>query len=230
MNVHVLQHVPFEDIGNMRDWIDAHAGGLSYTRFYQDPSLPNPASPDLVIAMGGPMSVNDHERHPWLAEEKTFLRAAIEAGTPVVGVCLGAQLVASAMGAGVYRSPVKEIGWYPVEPLATGDQTFGFPERLRVFQWHGETFDLPRNAVPLARSEAVTNQAFQLGESVIAIQFHLEMTPRAVDALVSHCGHELVEADWIQSRETMAAEPPESYRAAGDVMDSVLDWVTRARA
>jgi GMP synthase-like glutamine amidotransferase len=229
MKVHVLQHVPFEDIGSMHGWIAARADRIGYTRFFEDPALPDPKGVDLVIAMGGPMSANDEARHPWLVAEKAFLRDVIEAGLPVVGVCLGAQLIASAMGARVYRAQETEIGWFSVgsAPDSGRDGVLRFPDPLRVFQWHGETFDLPERAVPLARSEAVRNQAFQLGDRVIAMQFHLEMTPETVDALAAHCGHELVDGPWIQSREAMAAEPSDSYRAAQGMMDAVLAWVTR---
>lgn len=227
MNVHVLQHVPFEDIGSMRGWIESRAGRVRYTRFFENPMLPDLSEIDLVIVMGGPMSANDHARHPWLADEKTFLRNTMEEGLPVVGVCLGAQLIAAAMGARVYRAAEKEIGWYPVESLPASRGGFGFPARLRVFQWHGETFDLPEGAIPLARSEAVPNQAFQLGDRVIAMQFHLEMTPETVDALVDQCGRELVAGRWIQSQAEMASEPSESFRTAQGVMEAVLGWVTR---
>lgn len=210
----------------MRAWIGARGAHVGYTRFFGNGMLPDPPDVDLVIAMGGPMSVNDHAGHPWLVDEKAFLRGAIEAGTPVVGVCLGAQLIASAMGARVYRTREKEIGWYPVESTP-GNAAFGFPAHLRVFHWHGDTFDLPAGAIPLARSEAVRNQAFQLGDRVIAMQFHLEMTPETVDAIASHCGDELVDGRWIQSRAEMGAEPSESYRIAQDVMETVLAWVTR---
>ena len=115
MHVQVLQHVPFEGVGSMADWFQTRGATLHYTRFYEaDARLPDPASCDLIVAMGGPMSVNDESELPWLIEEKTFLRQAIEQGVPVLGICLGAQLIASALGARVQPNAQAEVGWFPV--------------------------------------------------------------------------------------------------------------------
>lgn len=229
MNIHVLQHVPFEDVGSMRAWLVRQADQLTYTRFYyEDATLPDPSVPDLMVVMGGPMSVNDEASCPWLAAEKAFLRRVIERGGAVVGVCLGSQLIASALGARVYRAARKEIGWFPIEAVPVPDGALRFPDGLRVFQWHGDTFDLPEGAVRLARSDAVENQAFQLGEHVIGIQFHLEMTPDTIRALVSNCGSELVPAAGIQTRQELTGEPAASYERAHPLMDAILTRVTLA--
>ena len=152
MRVHVLQHVPFEGLGAIEPWLCARHGTINYTRFYESADLPDMDEIDFVIAMGGPMSVNDERELPWLVAEKRFVAEAIHGGKAFLGVCLGAQLMASALGARVCPGPQKEIGWFDVESIATGADSFQFPERLKVFHWHGETFDLPPGAVRLASS------------------------------------------------------------------------------
>ena len=235
MRAHYLQHVPFEGLGCIESWLQRAGYEVTGTRFYDSEELPAPAEVDLVVAMGGPMSVNDEEQFPWLAAEKRFIRAAIELGRPVLGVCLGAQLIASACGAAVYPNKVKEIGWLPiqgVEPAADDDAgaeqpaTFRFPPFLEVFHWHGETFDLPEGAVRLARSNGALNQAFQLGASVIGMQFHLDTTPDSARALVEHCRAELVPSMYVQSEQRILAAEPAKYRALNEWMDKVLSFIT----
>lgn len=145
MKVHVLQHVAFEGIGSMEGWLKRRAATVTHTRFFTSPALPANPEFDLVIAMGGPMSVHDEAEFPWLAEEKRFLRAAMERQVPVLGVCLGAQLIASALEARVCQGREKEIGWFDVEGQPAAD-AFCFPERIKVFHWHGRPSTFPRGA------------------------------------------------------------------------------------
>jgi GMP synthase-like glutamine amidotransferase len=225
MNVHVLQHAPFEGLGSIRDWLDRLGADLSYTRFYESPALPDPSHVDLVVAMGGPMSVNDEAELPWLRPEKQFIRAAVERGLPVLGVCLGAQLIASALGARVYRNPVKEIGWFPIEATQEG-VSLGLPGTCRVFHWHGETFDLPAGGRRLARSRACENQAFEVSPGVLGLQFHLEMTLKGALDLVEHCGAELVPGPCIQSKDEILGEAEATSVRANAVMDDLLSrWL-----
>ena len=174
---HYLQHVPFEGLGSMAAWLETADYAITGTRLFEGDVLPDARDLDLLIVMGGPMSVKDEAEHSWLVAEKRFVRQTIESGVPVLGVCLGAQLIANAMGAPVYAHTAKEIGWFPVRACATGaSMGFEFPLETTVFHWHGETFDLPTGARLLASSEACRNQAFQLGDHVIGLQFHLETT------------------------------------------------------
>ena len=241
MRAHYLQHVPFEGLGCIESWLHRAGYEVTATRFYDSTELPEPADVDLVVAMGGPMSVNDEEQYPWLAAEKRFIGAAIELGRPVLGVCLGAQLIASACGAKVYPNKVKEIGWLPIQGVApsgangrdgagdTGAEqpaTFRFPPFLEVFHWHGDTFDLPEGAVRLARSNAALNQAFQLGDSVIGMQFHLDTTPDGARALVDHCRAELVPSMYVQAEQRILAAEPAKYGALNGWMDRVLTFIT----
>lgn len=226
MRAHYLQHVPFEGLGSIEPWLQAAGYEITGTRLFDAPVFPRPDEIDLLIAMGGPMSVNDERELPWLVEEKRFVRECIAAGTPVLGVCLGAQLIASALGAKVYPNREKEIGWFPVQTVAPGQDTaFRFPPSIDVFHWHGETFDLPAGAVRLARSEGCEHQAFQIGRSVIGLQFHLETTPASAGALVSHCRHELVPARYIQAEREILDVPADRYVAINALMADVLGYL-----
>jgi GMP synthase-like glutamine amidotransferase len=140
---------------------------------------------------------------------------------PILDVCLGAQLIASALGCRVYRHTVKEIGWFPIETTPEG-AAVGFLQRLDLFHWHGETFDLPAGAVRLARSSVCTNQAFRLGVNVLALQFHIEATPESAARLIRHCADELVPASHVQSADQMRATPPATYEATNRLMDRLL--------
>jgi GMP synthase-like glutamine amidotransferase len=230
MKVHVLQHVAFEGLGSIEAWLHAREAAVAYTHFHVSPTLPALDGIDLVIAMGGPMSVNDEAALPWLREEKRFIRAAIECGLPVLGICLGAQLIANALGARVNPGPHKEIGWFDITATPAGPGCFGFPGRCEVFHWHGETFELPPGALRLARSAACENQAFQVGRNVIGLQFHLETTPASAESIIANCRDELIDAPYVQTEAALRAAPPQTYARANALMDEVLGYLTRAPA
>lgn len=228
--IHWLQHVDFEGLGSMETWARERGHTLRRTRLFAGEVLPEVASFDLLIVMGGPMGVHDEELYPWLREEKTFLRAVIAAGKPVLGICLGAQLLADVLGAQVSANPQKEIGWFPV--TRTGEGAAGgvtgplarlLPERQEVFHWHGDTFTLPENAVRLYSSNACVNQAFVQGK-VIGLQFHLETTAAGVAALIEHCRAELVPAAWIQSEAELLAGQAD-FRQINAWMAALLDYL-----
>ncbi len=225
MKVQVLQHVPFEWIGSMEPWLLERGAEIFTAKLYESDDLPDPATVDLVIAMGGPMSVNDEAGHPWLVPEKAFLREAVQRGVPTLGVCLGAQLIANAHGATVGRNPQPEIGWFPIESVPAPRGTFTFPARLDVYHWHGETFGLPAEASLLASSLACKNQAFQMGDNAIGMQFHLETTPETAALLVENCRDEIVPGEYVQSAEAMLAAPPERYAAINKLSGRILDYV-----
>jgi GMP synthase-like glutamine amidotransferase len=226
MNAHYLQHVSFEGLGSIESWLQAAGYKITKTQFFKSADLPDPDEIDLLIVMGGPMSVNDEDTYPWLAREKQFVRDVIKSGKAVLGVCLGAQLIASAMGARVYRNAVREIGWFPVEGIPSADGTiFNFPPSAQVFHWHGETFELPTGAIRLAGSRGCENQAFQLGRSVIGLQFHLETTQESAREIVNHCRNELLPAEYVQTESEILGAAPGIYRSINDLMGNVLSFL-----
>jgi GMP synthase-like glutamine amidotransferase len=230
MRVHVFQHVPFEDLGSIRDWLNSRGAEVRYTRFYAGEPLPVLEEIDMLIAMGGPMSANDEADLPWLKAEKQALREAIVLEKSVLGVCLGAQLIASALGARVYHNAVKEIGWFPIQGVHGAEPAFSFPAESRVFHWHGETFDLPQSAVHLASSVACTNQAFQFKRHVMGLQFHLEMTVDGLRALVENCRSELTGGPYVQRESELIAIPESHYMATNELMTEILTYLVDSRA
>ena len=222
VRVHWFQHVPFEGLGRLEPRLLRAGCRLSCTRFFENPETPDPTGIDFLVAMGGPMSVNDEAAFPWLAAEKEFIRRHLAAGKPALGICLGAQLFAAACGARVRPNPAKEIGWFPVAGLPPGDPAaFRFPAAFDAFHWHGETFDLPPGAIHLARSRACENQAFQLGRA-IGLQFHLETTPESARALIDRARAELVPGPFVQTEAELLAEPPARYEALHRLLDALL--------
>ncbi len=227
MNVHVLQHVPFEGLGSIESWLATRGAVVQTTHFFDSPRLPSLADLDFIIAMGGPMSVHDEADLPWLKEEKRFISDAVASGKAVLGICLGAQLVANALGARVYPVPHKEIGWLDIESTSSSSELFQFPKKTKVFHWHGETFDLPPEATRLARSAGCENQAFQIGSKVMGLQFHLETTPESAESLIANCRNELVAGRFIQSEEELRKVPASAYARVNALMAEVLAYLTR---
>ena len=223
MRLHWLQHVPFEGLGIIEDWAEERGFDISCTRLYTDEALPEIDTFDWLIVMGGPMGIFDYNDHPWLTEEKEFIELAIDEEKTVVGICLGAQLMADVLGAKVYPGPQKEIGWFPIRRAPAAPALL--PEELIVFHWHGDTFEIPEDAVALATSEPGINQGFVFNDKAIALQFHMETTPESMDAIIEHGGLELVDAPGIQTAEEMRAGLPNIGRvnaAMKHLLDALL--------
>lgn len=183
-SVWILQHVPREGPGLFGQWLADDGIPTTTLRLFDRGVLPRSIAScrGLVIA-GGPMNVDEAGRYPWLAEEIRLIQRAIAERRAVLGICLGAQLIAKAAGARVWHGPTPEVGWCQVEGAEASreDPLFAaFPARYTVFQWHGDTFDLPQGAALLARSRAYPHQAFRLEPHVYALQYHLEVTPAII--------------------------------------------------
>ena len=229
MRIHVLRHVPFEGPGSIVRWARSNGHALSTTELYKGGGLPDLRDFDRLVIMGGPMNVNEEDGFSWLAKEKKFIREVIGAGKSVVGICLGAQLIADVLGAAVYSGPHTEIGWFPVEltdEAATSGLFPSAPPNPTVFHWHGDTFDLPEGAVHLARSEGCENQAFLYDGRVLGLQFHLESTPKSVADIVRNSANSaggIEEGRFVNSAETMLAAGPDMYERINGMMERVME-------
>ncbi len=198
---------------------------MTTTRFFAADPLPTATDMDWLVIMGGPMNIYEHDRYPWLPDEKTFIGRAIESGCKVVGVCLGAQLIADVLGASVYRNRDVEIGWFPVDFLPTAGcpaLRATLPPTLDVFHWHGDTFELPSGAERLASNPVCTNQAFIYKANVLALQFHMELTHDDAATVIDQCRHEIVDGPYIQQADDMLADR-QRFDRTNAVMAALLD-------
>ena len=207
MKIHCIQHVEFETLGTIAEWIEKRKHSLSNTLLYKNENFPGMDNFDLLIIMGGPMNIYEYEKYPWLREEKAFIQETISAGKTVLGICLGAQLIADVLKAEVFNNNYKEIGWFPVFIVKQEiSETFllkNVPEEFTAFHWHGDTFSLPEGAKHLFASEACKNQGFIFSNRVIGLQFHLEMSNMTIWNVIGNCRNELIERKYIQNEEDM---------------------------
>ena len=220
-------HVPFEGPGVMADWIRKKGHRMNYTRFYKGDELPDAASVDMLIIMGGPMDVFDYHVHPWMGDEIDWVKEFIQSGKPVLGICLGAQIIAAALGEEVYPGPHREIGWHNLQFFpALGDfKIFNdLPAPRKVFHWHGDTFNIPDGATRIAASRAFPNQGFIYKNKVMALQFHLEVTPESVKELVENCRDELEEGPHMQSEKEILSEK-KYFQPNQEVLYRFLDYL-----
>lgn len=227
MRVHCFQHVPFEGLGLIAPWMRERGHSVTFTRWWLGETAPAADTYDWLIVMGGPMSVHQHRDYPWLVLEKAALSAAFAADKRVLGVCLGAQLIADVLGAKIVQNREREIGWWPVHAIPIADDVAGsryaFPERATVLHWHGDTFSLPSGATRLADSEACAQQAFAWGERVLGLQFHLEMGAAAIAEIAAGCADELVGGGkWVQTAEALIAGAHEHADAAQALLRRLL--------
>jgi GMP synthase (glutamine-hydrolysing) len=229
MKIHYFQHVPFEELGTIKEWVDSKKHTLTCTQFFKNTSLPDLDGIDWLIVMGGPMGVYDERTLPWLSSEKQFIAEAMRQKKKVLGICLGAQLIASSLGAKVYPNSQKEIGWFPVSLTKDGLSSKFFkhlPEQFTAFHWHGDTFDLPEGSQLLISNSACKHQAFSFGDSVLGLQFHVEVKAENVASLVQHCGDELQDAPWIQSADVIL-KTHNHFESLKTMMYHILDSFAR---
>lgn len=225
MKIRVIQHVDFEGTAGIARWAKSRGAELAVSRPDKGQPFPRQERRDLLIVLGGPMGVGDTQKFPWLVEEKKFLRTALERGEKILGVCLGAQLIAELLGASVTTMTSPEIGWFPVllDDSARSLPWFAsFPESINAFHWHGDTFSIPPNAIALGTSGACANQGFAWGQHVLGLQFHLEATKEWIEGLVERAGHTVVASPSVQERSQLVGTS-ENRGALEKLLDALLD-------
>ena len=232
MRIHYLQHVPFEGLGSIERWAKFNDHSLSATRFYDGEALPRLDQIEMLVILGGPMNIYEEDSHPWLIEEKALIKQALESDTLILGICLGAQLIADALGAKIYRNPHKEIGWFPLEltDQARESQVFrNLPSKFTALHWHGDTFELPAGATHIAKSDGCSNQAFTFdSERVVGLQFHLEWTTVILAATLRSCADDLTEGKYVQTPDEILRDEA-GFSQINDVMEGIIDRFTSRR-
>ena len=226
MNIHYILHERFEGLACIEKWITLNKHQTSVTKTYEKPEFPSEINFDMLIIMGGGMNVEDEDKHPWLSAEKQFIKQAIDEKKIVLGICLGAQLIASVLGRKIYKNKYTEIGWFPVflEPEAHMHGLDFLPGINMVFHWHGDTFDIPRGAKKLASSRYTPNQAFIYKERVMALQYHYEVDEEAVKKMLTHAGHEIKVGEGIQSSEEILLNL-QYVQENNQIMFKLLDYL-----
>lgn len=229
MRLHYFQHVSVEGLGFIGPWARKRGFEVSVTRFFEDESSPPVDSFDWLVIMGGPMNVYEYDRYAWLEGETARIREAIDAGKTVVGVCLGAQLIAAALGGKVTPGHFREIGWFPITLTEAGRAHpwfQGFPELLPAFHWHGDTFSLPDGGTLIASSEGCKHQVFTYGDRVLALQCHLESTREGIDVMLRAFAREMIHGPYVQKADDIRAR----YGLIGEMnrnLERVLDRLPR---
>lgn len=223
----VLQHVDYEDPGYISGWAYARGHTLEFSRVWVPGELfPDPKSVDGLIVLGGPMSVHDEDAHPWLKGEKRFIANAMAAGVPLLGICLGAQLIADVLGARVTPSPAREVGWFPVtfdQNVRLTGMSRPLPKSVTVFHWHGETYELPHGATRIAHSEAVPEQGFIIGDTVVGVQFHLEATPLQLARFAPYLHDEDASLTYVQAPSKIMSVAERHSGEANALLSMILD-------
>ena len=223
MKIAVIEHVHFEGPAQIQTWAVDRGHQLSRFSLFDGEALPSVDSAELFIFMGGSMSVNDENEFSWLVQEKALVRELVKLDKLLLGVCLGAQLIASALGARVYPNKEREIGWFPVYPTI---QPSLFPSEFLAFHWHGETFDLPATATQLLRSEACDNQAFSVGDRTLGLQFHLEVDAESIGTMLKYASSDIRGGVFEQSPPELLRDPTR-FETLKTILYSTLDDFVR---
>lgn len=225
MRIHAIIHAPFEKLGIIENWITEKKYTLTTTHTYDGEQLPDASSFDFLIIMGGPQSPLKLDKYPYLRDEILLAQQAIKKDKAVLGVCLGAQIIAEALGAKTEQSPNKEIGAYPIEVTKEGlnDPLFKlFPSKFDVMHWHNDMPGIPTGAVLLAKSEGCPRQAFSYGDKVYGFQCHLEMTAELVQGMLNHCPEDLLHGKFIRSKDELLST---DYQPINHKMLVALDYL-----
>lgn len=228
--IQIVMNVPFVGAGNIKDWAQRNDFTLEYTRLYNGEELPDVGEFDMAAVMGGTMNIYETEQYPWLEDEKLWLKKVVEAEIPVIGICLGAQLLADVLGGRVERNEHKEIGAFEICRINTAledNLLTGLPEKFFAFQWHGDRFILPEGATLLAESQACRYQAFQYKKHVLGLQFHLDYSVESLQTMFEFCSDDLAgTGEYVQTREDIMAAAgyaEDARRYLADILDRLYD-------
>lgn len=209
MRVHYIQHVPFENLGNIEPWLKHKNFEITSTKVFENHVFPEINEFDFLIVLGGPMNIHEEDQYCWLKEEKKFLKNIIDTQKPILGICLGAQLIADALGSRIYKNTHKEIGWHSInltKEALNSRILIDLPKKLNVFHWHGDTFDLPEGSIRIAKSDACQNQGFIFENRIVGLQFHLESNRQSVINLCTHCKDKLISGEFIQTKDKLLSD------------------------
>jgi len=231
VKIHCLEHLEKETLGNIGTWISQKGHTLTRTLLYEELLFPDPEEFDLLLIMGGTMSVYQEEDYPWLIPEKEFVEKVIDTGKPIFGSCFGAQIIAEVLGGRVTRNKFKEIGWHKVKfperknlgGSISSELPSGMFQEFTAFMWHGDTFEIPAGAVRLFESEACPNQGFIYNKNVLGLQFHPEADRQWIRNLIDNSGHELVEGQYIQSEKEIYGQE-DLFEGSRYLAFSLMDW------
>jgi GMP synthase-like glutamine amidotransferase len=235
MHIHYFQHDHFEDLGFIGDWATTRNFTTTVSRFDLEPYYPDHNEYDWLVVLGGKMGVNDSDDYPWINDEIAFIKQAITKRKIVIGICLGAQLVASALGAKVYRNTEPEMGFRPIQmnAHAANDAIFRhFPAELNVMHMHFDIFEVPVGAVSMAKSMVTPCQAFRFGENVFALQFHFEISESNAQNFIREVTPEIVPGKYVQYPPEMLLNThncPINNRIFSKMLDSISDHSTNLK-
>lgn len=225
MRVHVLEHMDWGGLGVIGEWMQERGHTWTVTRVHAGEPFPGIDDFDLLVILGGVMGVYEEEEHPWLISEKHWIRNVIESDKRILGICLGAQLIASSMGATVKKHEHSEIGWWPVTFTKTAQNhpfLQGINEIYTLFEFHYDTFDVPTNGVLLGGSQACKNQAFAIGDRVVGLQFHPEFNAQIVHFIESKFGAKIQDGPFVKPVSDMMASP-ERFTASKTFLYTLLN-------
>ncbi len=235
LKVHYFQHIAGEGFGSCYSLLKQYHAKITATEFFALPvdrpldieALPQVEDVDLLIIMGGTMSVNDEANYPWLKVEKRWIRRYLSMGKPAIGLCLGGQLIANALGAAVRRNEQQELGLMEVRKVKhVPEQCFELPEQFKVVQWHSETFEIPKGAIHLAENDACRNQMYQIGKNVLGFQFHPEITPEVLQLFLENDEElEHFSGQYVQTERQLKSLPKSDFIKGNQILNQAIEYV-----
>ncbi|MDI2089881.1 type 1 glutamine amidotransferase [Commensalibacter oyaizuii] len=227
MKAIILQHASHEGPGYILSWLHEQGFTTDICFLYKSKTeLPDILNTNLLIVLGGPMSVHDEATYPWLKKEKKLIKKAIENNIPTLGICFGAQLIASIYGAEIKSAPQKEIGWFPIQAVEhPKKKTFRVPQNFNTLLWHQDKFDMPEGGVLLASNDMCPNIAFQINKNVIGLQCHSHITPYLLQAMINNYSSVFTNDPYIQSPQQLLSAPTSFFIQNNQLIDDVLSYI-----